>query len=77
MTGEYTSRLVTQRERILAQEERIKRQWETAVERREAAIRRGEAITGIDKLERRKLEGQWKRDGKWDHRKMKWDARRR
>lgn len=77
MTGKYGSRLVMQRERVLAQEGRIKRQWEEDKERREAAIRRGEAITGIDKIERRKLGGQSRRDGKWDRRKMKWDARMR
>lgn len=77
MTGEYESRLVKQRGRIEAQEERIKRQWEAAKERRKNAIRRGEAITGIDKLERRKLGSQSRRDGKWARRKKKLDARRK
>ena len=77
MTGGYESRLVKQRERIKNQEERIKRQWEAAKERRKGAIRRGEAITGIDKLERRKLGSQSRRDGKRARRKMKLDARRR
>jgi len=75
MTGEYKSRLVTQQGRIGAQEERMRKQWEAEKERRLGAIRRGEAITGIDKLERRKLSGQSRRDGKWDRRKLKWDAR--
>ncbi len=77
MTGKYESRLVEQRGRIEAQEERIKRQGEEVKERRKGAIRRGEAITGIDKLERRKLGSQSGRDGKWARRKSKWDARRR
>jgi len=77
MTGEYESRLVEQRGRTEAQEERIKRQGEAVKERRKGAIRRGEVITGIDKLERRKLGSQSRRDGKWTRRKSKWDARRR
>ncbi len=75
MTGEYKSRLVTQQGRMGAQEERIRKQWEAEKERRKGAMGRGEAITGIDKLERRKLGGQSRRDGKWDRRKLKWDAR--
>ncbi len=65
-----------QLKRIRAQEERISRQKEAALERRRAAIERGEAITGIDKFELKKLATQRRWDGKWDHRKMKLDARR-
>ncbi len=63
--------------RIKAQEERISRQKEAAHERRRAAIKRGEVITGIDKVERKKLATQHRWDGKWARRKMKLDARRR
>ena len=65
-----------QLERSKAQEKRIRRQKEAALERRRAAIERGEAITGIDKFELKKLATQRRWDGKWDHRKMKLDARR-
>lgn len=75
MTGDYKSRLVTQQERMEAQEERIRKQREAEKERNGCAFRRGEAITGIDKLERRKLGGQSRRDGKWHCRKLKWDVR--
>ncbi len=72
----YQEKRKTQLKRSRAQEGRISRQKEAALERRRAAIKRGEAITGIDKVERKKLATQHRWDGKWARRKMKLDARR-
>jgi len=87
MTGEkhwqrglaYLDRCMTSSgllKRIDAQEKRIRKQKEAALERRRAARERGEAITGIDKFELKKLATQRRWDGRWDHRKMKMDAKR-
>ena len=64
-----------EKKRIMHQEKRISQHEATAYRRTEEARVRGEKVTGIDKMERKKLskERTWRR--KWRLRSAKFDTR--
>lgn len=80
---EYQERRDKQLERSKNETERLDRQNEAALERMRAAIKRTKAIkptkavTEMDKVEMKKISTQYKWYGKWTHRKLRLDARRR
>lgn len=71
--GGVAQRRRIEEERVKLQKKRILEQEERAYERVHGARGRGEAVTGVDKLERKKVARELRWKVKWDRRRAKLD----